>query len=262
MQNSKKLSVIIVNYRSEGYLKRCIASIYNQASQNETEIIVVNNDEKEELDNISKEFPEINIVNLRKNVGFGAANNIGVKKAQSSHLLFLNPDTEIIKIDIAEVTRKMDDDPTAGIIGVKIIDAGGGLQEWAVGFSEVNLLDLIRNNVGLAKKFMSAGESAKEIFWVSGAAFFMPKKLFWEVGGFDEKYFLYYEDVDLCKAVRKAGKKIRHMPEVVVKHIGGGSHADEARQKADFYVSQEYYFQKHFGPVQAKLVKILRKIFV
>lgn len=261
MQKSKQLSVIIVNYRSESYLERCIASIYNQLGQAEVEIIIVNNDDKEELRDVAGKFPEVNIVNLRNNPGFGAANNIGVKKAQGKHILFLNPDTEIIEADIAEILSKMNSDSSIGIVGAKIVDAQNNLQAWAIGFSEVNLLDLVKNNLRLAKKRLADEDGQNKIFWVSGAAFLIAKELFWEVGGFDEGYFLYFEDVDLCKAIRKSGKKIKYMSDIVVRHTGGGSHSDKIKQKVDFYRSQDYYFRKHFGSTQANFVKVLRKIF-
>lgn len=260
MQNSKDISVIIVNYRSERYLAGCIASIYNSGLK-EAEIIIVNNDSEESLESLRREYPEINFVESGKNLGFGAASNRGANEARGKYLLFLNPDSEIIEAE-ADILEKFEKDATLGIAGARILDASGKLQEWSFGLAELDLCDLVRNNLGFPKRGKGLENIPdRELSWVSGAALFMPRNLFLEIGGFDEKFFLYYEDVDLCKNARKHGKKIRHAPEITVRHIGGGSHADKTRQKKDFYASQDHYFRKHF-PAQARLVSLLRKIFV
>jgi hypothetical protein len=252
-----KLSIIIVNYKSERYLDSCIASIYSKLSAARLEIVLVNNDSEEGLEKIRKSYPEARIIPLQKNIGFGGASNAGAKEAQGEYLLFLNPDTEIVSADLDAAVEKLAQDGT-GILGLKIIDRNGKQQEWTVGLQEVGLGSLIRNNLA----FLGESKRQKSIFWVSGAALMMEKKVFMETGGFDESFFLYFEDVDLCKRVRERDKKIKYTDDIIVKHVEGGSQRDKIKQKKDFYASQDYYFKKHFGWLTGITVKVLRKVFL
>lgn len=261
MQNSKLISIIIVNYRSERYLDGCIASIYRQLPIGSFEIIVVNNDDASELGGLRQRYPEVKLVNLGHNPGFGKANNIGVKKTQGRHFLFLNPDTEIIRADLSAIFSVMADEKI-GLVGPKIVDMQGNHQEWSLGYREIDLLDLVINNLGLQKRGWHKIFAKKDVHWVSGAALLVSRELFLKIGGFDENFFLYFEDVDLCKTIRNHGKKIHHSADIIVKHVGGGSQPDKVKQKQDFYRSQDYYFKKHFGYIQAMIVKGLRKIFI
>jgi len=255
----KKLSIIIVNYRSEQSLKRCIASIYNYLNF-DFEIIVVNNDSREKLQNIIKEFSEVKIIQNERNLGFGKAVNLGAEKAEGSYLFLLNPDARLVdgKLrDALEISRRNE---KIAVIGPRIINKEGQTQEWICGF-ETSFLDLIRNNLG-ASRSRKIWNRPKKIFvhWVSGVAMIIDKKIFKDLGGFDEKFFMYFEDLDLCKRIKNCGKKILYFPELEIFHESGGSAENKQQQKKYYYESQEAYFKKHFGKTKAFLVKTLRKI--
>jgi GT2 family glycosyltransferase len=260
MQNSNKLSVIIVNYASKHYLIACIASIYDKIGCDNLEIIVVNNDCREDLGFLSQ-YQNLTVVNLANNVGFGTANNIGVKKATGKYILFLNPDTIIDTANIKAVFEEMEQDCQLGMVGAKVLDINKNIQKWSFGQEEVNLRSLIMANLPIFKNKQPIFDNKKELAWVSGVAFIMSKQLFLQIDGFDEKIFLYYEDVDLCKRVKKQGKKIKVSSEIVITHFGSGSHNDKNKQKMDYFLAQDYYFKKHFGLIIYVIVKILRKIF-
>ena len=262
MPDFKELSIIIVNYRSEQYLKNCVASLFNVlADKIDFEIIIVNNDASGQITDSLAGLPGIKVINQRQNVGFGAANNLGARQARGRLFWFLNPDTEI-KASIQGILAAFDKNLTVGIIGPGLVTMNGEVQLWAAGV-EADFFDLVRNNLGFpaSHKIWSSPKSI-ETAWVSGGAMFVQKEVFEAVGGFDEKFFMYYEDIDLCRRVRQLGKKVVYHPAVKIKHIGGGSQRDGKTQKNDYYRSQDHYFQKHYGYFTTRLVKALRKIFV
>ena len=261
MPNSNRLSIIIVNYQSKEYLKACLDSIFKQVKSMLPEITVVNNDEKENMLALKKDFPEIRIIETEKNIGFGRGANLGAESSHGGWLLFLNPDTEFLS-DYAKIFPLFEKDDKMGIIGPKLVDENNILQEWIAG-TEITLFSLIRNRLGFgqSEKIWKSAVS-READWVSGAALAIRRDLFGELGGFDEKMFMYFEDIDLCKRVRAAGIKIIYFPEEKIKHLGGKSSANKKTQKKNYYASQDYYFRKHYGRIYAGLVRFLRKIFV
>lgn len=245
MPNSRELSIIIVNYRSEQYLEKCIASLYNHPEQlRETEIIVVNNDPEKSLAELSGRFPEIKVIQQPKNLGFGAANNRGAAVAQGRYLLFLNPDTEAQPKNLAKMIARLREQEDLAALGPKLIDAQGATQPWCAG-RELSFWRLIKNNLGSvdSRKIWEA-ERTTEADWVSGAALAVQKKAFMEAGGFDEKFFMYFEDEDLCKRLRARGYKILYFPESAVMHRGGRSRKNIWQQKWQYYQSLLRYAAK------------------
>ncbi|EKE19477.1 MAG: hypothetical protein ACD_9C00001G0003 [uncultured bacterium] len=248
------ISFIILNYKSEHFLVKCIESI-KKHTDSSFEIIVVNND----TDPISTILPEENIiiVNNEANVGFSKACNIGADIAKGENFFFLNPDTEIKTGNISDLTSELKNS-SVGIVAPQIILPSGEVQPWSVGH-EITLWDIIKNNFNLIKsKQLWKKSSLTEVDWVSGAAFAITKKHFGELAGFDESFFMYFEDVDLCKRSRKIGKKILLFPSIRILHIGGQSSKCPLQQKKYYYASQDYYFKKHFGFFQSFTLRFLR----
>ena len=262
MQNSNpflgKISIIIVNYRSDQHLEKCIASLYNFEKNINPEIIVVNNDGEKSLEEIDRRFPEVKILHANENLGFGRAINLGVKNVQNEILFFLNPDTEIKKALLPKILEEFAKNPEMAIISPQIVEKNGKTQKWTFG-KKMNLWRLILDNIGLSfsKKY---GEK-QEVDWVSGAGMFVRREDFETVGGFDEKFFMYFEDLDLCLRIKKQNKKIIYFPVVELTHTGSGSEIRKKDRKKEYFLSQDYYFQKHYGLFQLTLVKILRDLF-
>lgn len=260
MPNNKKLSISIVNFQSKDFIEKCLASVFEKNKNIDLEVIIVNNDENEDLKEIQKKFPEIRIIDHKKNIGFGAGHNLGAKEAQGGILLFLNPDAEII--DSITPILGLFDDEEVGIAGPCLITEKGKIQKWSVGL-ESSLGGILRNNLGIPKsRKLWESNKTRKVDWVSGAAFFIKRDLFKELGGFDENFFMYYEDEDLCKRARTAGKKVVYFPAVKVKHWGGKSMPERKTQKKYFYKAQEYYFKKHLGNFRTRMLKILREIIL
>lgn len=253
----------MVNYKSEQYLDNCLASVFNKFSgQINFEIILVNNDIDFNSAVVSLKYPTVKILNSNKNAGFGAANNKGAKKAEGEILFFLNPDAEIISNNISVIFNKFRENKKIAVIGPKLLAENKKTQWWCAG-KEFTLFSLVKNKLMLVES-KKVWESQEEIFtdWISGAAMFVRKTAFETIGRFDEKFFLYYEDQDLCKRLKKNGWEILFFPDFIVKHGCGKSMESKEKQKRNYYESQDYYFQKHFGNLQRKIVKFLRKVNV
>ena len=256
------LSIIIVNYQSQCYLERNLASIYSRVKpQLNCEIIIVNNDAVETLEIIKKELSDIKIVDRKKNVGFGTACNLGATVAKGRFLFFLNPDCEIISQNIPDALNKFKERKDIGIVGSQLIKNDGKIQKWSVG-AEISLWNLVKNNAGFSKS-QHVWEKQKniEVDWVSGTAMIIEKKLFEKTGGFDENFFMYFEDMDLCRKIRNFGKKVVYFPEFKVKHFEGGSYKESAFQKRNYYDSQEYFFKKNRPRWEYLVIKLISKVF-
>lgn len=250
MLNSRPdLSIIIVNYRSEQYLESCVASLFKYVQGVSFEIIVVNNDEHETLEGFVRKFPEVQKINLQKNIGFGAAHNLGAKKARAEFLLLLNPDTEMIDDKTDLILGKFRKNKKIGIIGPRLVTTERKTQQWCTG-QDVTLTRIIKNNFGLIES-KKIWESQQEIFvdWVSGTAMFVAKETFEKVGGFDEKFFMYLEDVDLCRRMRAGGFQVLFCPMVSILHKGGKSRVNRIKQKIQYYRSVVYYLKKNIRNV-------------
>jgi GT2 family glycosyltransferase len=256
-----KLTIQIVNFRSRHYLKECLFSIAkNLPVGAEVEIIIVNNDENS-LDGIADEAkggPVVQIAEINKNVGFGSAHNAGLERSQGEYILFLNPDTKIHPGSLKKMLEAFTEDEKVGIVGPLLVDSTGKIDPDCFG-PRRTLLSTIRGKIFSQKE--RSPDFNNEIFetdWVSGGAMLVRRSVFEAVGGFDENYFMYFEDVDLCLRVKKQGLKIAVNPKARVFHESGKSFSNEREKKKHYYASQDYYIRKHFGRTAAGLVKLLR----
>lgn len=262
MPEKIKLSIIIVNFRSLVQLESCLGSLFGKKHllPETFEVIVVNNDDCSDFSQVRSQFPLVKIIDHRKNVGFGAGCNLGVKKAQGEWLWFLNPDTTLID-DVRPIFAFCEANPMIGGVSPRLVDDSGKTQEWGLGV-EITLLDIILNNLGwIRSKKIWLSKKPISCSWVSGASLTVKKSLFDKLNGFDENFFMYFEDVDLCRRIRKSGQKIFWLPQVSLRHIGGASRESELSQKSQFYQSQTYYFKKHFPSWHFWCLKMMRRIF-
>lgn len=255
-------SFIIVNFNSARLLPACLQSVEQlNLPSKDYEIRIINNDPNEvsDLEKL-QETHTFFLIHTRKNIGFGAANNQAARLARGNILIFLNPDTVVLKMDIERIARHFETFPHCGILGFRLLLPDGGIQPWSTG-TEVTLWDIIRNNLGFpASRALWRNENVASVAWVSGGAFAIPRKVFKLVRGFDEEFFLYFEDVDLCRRVRERGYEVTLFPEIQVLHEGGRSSASSRQQKRSFYRSQDLYFYKHRPFYERILVRFLRRL--
>lgn len=254
------VSIIVVNYKSKKYLLSCLQSLNSKLTSNQKpEVIVVNNESKplkrDFFKNLS--FP-VKIINSGQNSGFASACNQGARKARKEILFFLNPDTEILNNGLSKAADFLQENSGIGVLGAQIIQAETGLpQPWTSG-KKTSLSKILLKNT-FFKSWNK--KTVTKTDWVSGTALLTPRKLFLKLNGFDERFFMYFEDQDYCLRVKKAGKKVFFYPHFSVIHYNGKSWKKETDQKKGYFQSQIKFFQKHM-PFQSRILSILQKIFL
>ncbi|MDA2922814.1 glycosyltransferase family 2 protein [Patescibacteria group bacterium AH-259-L07] len=235
-----RLSIIIVNYNTKELLKDCLESIFENNDDADLEVIVVDNNSTDSTEEFLKRSRakdlRLKIILNSQNKGFAIANNQGAKLAKGKILLFLNPDT-IIKEDIFQrIINIFKHDSKIGIVSPQLILPDGSDQPWAYGKG-----------------------------WVSGAAMAIRSSFFKRINGFDERFFMYFEDKDLCQRVGRLGYKVMVLPDIKVVHLGGKSLASNRIRKKFYYTSQSYYWRKRYGLMSALFLRLIRwpyKIYI
>ncbi|HMS64219.1 MAG TPA: glycosyltransferase family 2 protein [Ignavibacteria bacterium] len=247
------ISVIIINYRQKDFTDKCIRSLYENIGSYPFEVIVINNSGEDDLSYLETEFDNLKIIG-NTNKGFSQANNTGVKHSKGEYLLFLNADTEIRSDFSAEFIDKFKD-IKFGAAGLKLYNTDGTFQLsfWKENtfFNEIeNKNDekefMNRNNAYINKK-ETEYNSIKEVDWVTGAALIMRKDVFVNIGGFDENFFLFYEDADLCKRLSDKGFPVYFYPFSNIIHYKGENVNKEFKNDSYYYSkqSQLIYYKKH-----------------
>lgn len=255
-----KLTIQIVNFRSRRYLERCLFSISESLPIGvETEILLVNNEEAP-LGEITRKMNDkvgLKVHEIGKNIGFGRAHNAGFGESQGDVVLFLNPDTRVLP-GALQALLDVFEDQRVGITGSILVDSAGKIEPDCFGLRRTPL-STIGGKIFSQKRYSYRADG--EIFetdWVSGGAMLVRRSVFEKMGGFDENFFMYFEDVDLCLRVKKQGVRIAVNPRARIFHESGKSFSSEREKKAQYYASQDYYTRKHFGSAAAGLVKLLR----
>jgi len=256
--SDKLISIVIVNYKVPGCLRDAIRSVQDAELAEQAEILVVDNasgDNSKEL--ITSEFKNVNWIQLKSNVGFGKACNIGVQSSSGKYVLLLNPDTVIAKDTLKVAVDFMQSHPKAGLMGPKILNQDGSLQaSCRRGF--VTPLVAFYYFTGLSRIFpkskhfaryhltyMDENESAV-VDAVSGSFMFIRRTLFDQLHGFDEQFFMYGEDIDLCWRVREKGYEVWYHPLTQIIHRKGQSSArSPLRSRFAFYEAMVIFSKKY-----------------
>lgn len=220
-----KLSIISVSYNSEEFIEKFVKSVLKFKPKSSELIILDNGSSDNTVDLLKKFGGQIILIESSENLGFSKGNNRAAKEATGEYLFFLNPDTEVSSNIFDELLDFYEESNDAGIVAPKLVMADGKTQSsvkkvptvWGA-FEEFVLG--VRNAYS---QYTPKAEEAVEVDVVYGAAILISKEIFDSLGGFDEKYFLYYEDVDLCDRVRNSGKKVYYYPKVFVKHLVGAT---------------------------------------
>lgn len=253
-QNNNTISFVIVNYNSEKELHHCLTDLSTISDAQTFEIIIINNDKKS-LSLPQYKFAKQSIYEINKNIGYGRANNIGLSHATSKFVCFLNPDTHSFCDNLAQITTHITHDKM--IVAPQIRTQSNKIEPWSVG-ENITLLQTFKNNCNLNKKLWLAQKKIS-VDWISGAVMVAPRKFLTELGGFDEDFFLYFEDVDLCKRAINCGGKIQYIPQYFLTHINGvSSGTNVQKQKKCYHTSQDLFFHKHYGASQKHFLRFCR----
>lgn len=262
------ISIIIVNFKVKEKLLKCIESIYVSKPKTQFEIIVVNNDEDENLSSELKGlFPEVIYVKSKTNLGYGGGNNLGAKHAKGEYLFVLNPDTLIFKDTIDELIAFLRKNMNVGIAAPMLVDQNNvpfmlqGTSELtpSKGIVCLSFIEKLFPNNPLSRQYWLKDwnhQKLQEVEVTPGTAFMISKKLFTQIGGFDESFFLYFEEDDISKRVRKLGQKIYILAKAKIYHEVGASTKQLNNSSLIFAKSRFTYFKKHYGILKALLVEL------
>lgn len=231
-----ELSVIIVNWNSKEFLRKCLASVLAGTRDLEFEIIVIDSASFDGCGRmLQDEFPGVRFIQSEENLGFGRSNNRAFEQAKGEFVLFLNPDTEVVGGAINTLLEALKTLPGAGAVGARLLNTDGSLQTTCVQafptiLNQLLGIEALRRRfprLGLwgASPLFSGENAAAEIDVISGACLMTRRELFARVGMFNPDYFTYSEDVELCLRFRQAGTRSYYVPSAAVVHHGGGSSA-------------------------------------
>ena len=276
------LSVIIVNYNTSGLTSKCILSIIKYSREINLEIIVIDNASSdgfyEKISLIKDKIKSLKILRNKHNIGFGKANNQGIKIARGKYVLFLNSDTNISDNLLSEMLYWMDRNLKVGMSTCALKNPDGTLQgtggffptiirvfSWMTFLDDIPLMErLIKPfHPFHARSFFYKGESyynkTIEFDWITGAFMLVRYEAIKQVDGFDEDYFMYTEDTDLCYRIKQRGWKIMYIPKWSITHYGGKS------SRREFSLINEYhgikiFYKKHMPSYQMALLRIFLKL--
>lgn len=231
--NHPPLSILIVNWRSKDYLRRCLKTVRATCADLSPQIVVVDGGSFDGCaEMLAADFPEVEFVQSPENVGFGRSNNLGFSKVRGELLLLLNPDTELHPGAVSLMIQWLASNPATGIVGPRLLNTDGTLQVHCVRALPTPLNRALDSEVlrriwpnsklwGVGQAFQTREPVVVEA--VSGACMLLRAEVFRNVGGFSPEFFMYGEDMDLCAKVRRQGLENVHVPEALVVHHGGGS---------------------------------------
>ncbi len=261
------ISIIIVNFETPSYTLECIRSIYKNPPSSSFEIILIDNGSKDEsLDLVRGEFPEVICIETGSNQGFSKANNLGVNNARGQYVLLLNSDTEILDNSIARMLDYMVLHPDMGVVGPKQLNGQGRLQlswgDFPTLVSEI-YRKLIHHRLSIndfkVRDYLEEKYAGRaEVDWVSGSCLMARKKALFDAGLLDEHFFMYFEDIDLCRKVTNHGWKIHFLSDMTVLHYGGVSAKKNImRVLVEYRRSQIYFTRKYYGLRGVLVLKVL-----
>ncbi|MEX0602678.1 MAG: glycosyltransferase family 2 protein, partial [Bacteroidota bacterium] len=267
---SLQLSVVIVNYNVREFLHHSLVSLRKAMKGIRGEIIVVDNASDDgSVEMVRKSFPSVRLIVNKQNLGFARANNIGLSAARGKFLLLINPDTLVQEDTLSVMLKFFADNPDAGLAGCKILNPDGSFQlacrrsfptPWAALTKITGLSSLFPRSrlFGRYNLTYLSPEETYDLDAVSGSFMMLRREVYKDVGGLDEDFFMYGEDLDWCYRIQKAGWKIWYVPHTQIIHYKGESTRrsgiDEIRT---FYDAMHLFVKKHFGSSVA-LKMILR----
>jgi len=262
------LSIVIVSWNVRDLLRRCLSSILVGQEQGPgLEIIVVDNASSDgSAGMVRVEFPQVHLIANEQNRGFTAANNQGLALAQGRYLLLLNPDTEVVGDALATMVGYMEAHPQVGALGPQLRYPDGSRQSSRRRFPTLPtalvestvIQEWWRDNPILRRYYMAdtPDDVVQPVDWVVGACLLVRRQVYEQVGGLDEGFFMYSEELDWCKRIKEAGWEVVYLPTAtIIHHEGRSSEQVVAARHIHFQSSKVRYFRKHHGPLQAGLLR-------
>jgi len=241
-------------------LKECLSVLTEELKSIDSEIIVVNNSPDDaHLEETLQSFPKVRLIQNPGNSGFARANNQAVAESRGEILLILNPDTVFAPGSARVLLNFLQERPEAGLVAPKVLNPDGSLQYscrrfptlWTGLFNRYSLLSKWFPGNRFTRHYLMTDfnhAECREVDWVSGCCMMIPRRVYESVGGFDENYFLFNEDVDLCKMIAEKGHPVCYYPQAIVYHqIIASSGKSPWRIIVKRHQGMSYFYRKHSG---------------
>jgi N-acetylglucosaminyl-diphospho-decaprenol L-rhamnosyltransferase len=255
------LSIIIVSWNVRDFLAACLDSIQANRGDLDVEVIVVDSYSGDgTIELIRDKYPWVKFLPQSSNIGFVRGNNIGLKAASSRHLMLLNPDTEVIGDALPTMVKYLDQNPTVAIVGPHTLNTDGSTQSTRRRFPtlltalfESTWLQPFAPRIILDRFYARdiADTATADVGWVQGSALMIRHKVYRQIGGLDEQYVMYSEELDWCKRAGAAGWRVVYLGDAQIIHHGGKSTEQSPFKHIYFESSKLRYFRKFHGPLAA-----------
>jgi GT2 family glycosyltransferase len=254
------LSIIIVSYNASADLVRCLESLRAAPSSDVNEIIVVDNGSTDGSADAARRIGGIRVIETGGNLGFARANNIGIRASEGTALLLLNSDTVVPAGALDHLLEELNRDTSVAVVGPRLVD-GNGRAELSFGRMIGPLNELRQKRLAQSDAVEMLTRRRQYPDWVSGACLLVRRSDAEAVGGLDERFFMYTEDVDFCAAVRARGRRILFTPDVEVVHLRGRSAASAPIATREHYRRSQIAFYEKHHPLWVPLLKLYVRIF-
>ncbi|HEU4414450.1 MAG TPA: glycosyltransferase family 2 protein [Candidatus Angelobacter sp.] len=278
--NELVVSVVIVSFNTRALLRDCLNALKAETREISSEVFVVDNNSSDgSADMVAAEFPEAHLIRSSVNLGFAAANNRAFPRCTGKYVLLLNSDAFLHSGALLRAIDHMEQQPSVGLGGAKLVGRDGSWQPSARMFPSV--LNEFLSLTGLSARFAKSRVFGRQdrtwadqltpcaVDWVPGAFAIIRRDVLEQIGYFDEAFFLYYEEVDLCRRIKQAGYKVWYWPDIEVVHLGGESSKtmqtlSMSKSGAQLTLwrmrSELIYYRKHLGS-SAWMVKTLERVW-
>lgn len=260
------LSIVILNWNVRELLDRCLASL--RSDHYALEIIVVDNASRDDSVAIVREkYPQVTLIANTENRGFTGGNNQGIAASRGRYVMVLNPDTEVLGDALDRMVRYLDEHPDVGALGPQLLNPDRSIQSsrrrfptLTTAFFESTWLQGVAPRGILTRYYMAdvVPDHTHEVDWLNGACTALRREVLDQVGVYDaQNFFMYSEELDLCRRVKEAGWKIVYLPEAqVVHYVGKSSDQAVAARHIYFQTSKVHYFRKWQGAFRANLLRV------
>ena len=259
-----RLQFVVVAYKSSAELTGCLDSISSDAPPGSKVVVVDNASPDDSAAVAGSHQPRPRIVSSAKNLGFGGGCNLGVEGSDAEALFFLNPDARLKPGAMALLVDALEADASLGVVAPRVIDPTGESRAASAG-AEPSLRSSLGHFLALGRipgirrlfrpVYLADGRVGTRPDWVSGAAMLVRKSAYEQIGGFDERIFMYMEDVDLCRRLREKGWAIAYEPQAVVQHVMG--HSQSADQPSRWYRAYYAYIAANRGALHARAASLV-----
>jgi N-acetylglucosaminyl-diphospho-decaprenol L-rhamnosyltransferase len=260
------VDVGIVAYRSRGLLRACLESLQDHPPSRALHILVVDNDSRDGTVEMVREFPTVELIEAGRNLGFAAATNIAIRRSSGQYFLALNPDTRMHAGVLDVLVELMDADPSIGICGCRL-EREDGTFDHAAKRSFPTPLGALAHFTGAGRRanapaalaqYRAPGVERGPVDAVSGAFMLIRRRALDEVGPFDEGYWLYMEDLDLCYRFATAGWVVWYEPSIVVTHVKGGASGRDRTLRVNhaFHYGMYRFYRRHYAPSHSRLLNL------